>query len=162
MKFTCKYEIQIENDRTFQVARKIIGPKGSNMKNIIQSCQNQLKNSDSSSQNDFLKLRLRGKGSGFKEGPDQRESDDPMHLCVSSKYQEVYVSACRLVEELLNTLYKEYDAFIRRNGKRSIQKLSIKKIEAGGPPVKQGSDNKPTEINKENSLHKLKSIGTSI
>jgi len=27
VKFTCRYEIQIENDKDFQVARKIIGSK---------------------------------------------------------------------------------------------------------------------------------------
>lgn len=37
-KFTCRYEIQIENDKEFQVARKIIGNKGYNMKRIIDAC----------------------------------------------------------------------------------------------------------------------------
>lgn len=35
-KFTCRYEIQIENEREFQVARRIIGSKGCNMKKILE------------------------------------------------------------------------------------------------------------------------------
>lgn len=34
-KLTCRYEIQIENEREFQVARRIIGSKGCNMKRIL-------------------------------------------------------------------------------------------------------------------------------
>lgn len=34
-KLTCRYDIQIQNERDFQVARRIIGSKGSNMKRII-------------------------------------------------------------------------------------------------------------------------------
>lgn len=37
-KFTCRYEIQIDSDKEFQVARKIIGNKGYNMKRIIDAC----------------------------------------------------------------------------------------------------------------------------
>lgn len=39
---------------------------------------------------DFVKLRLRGQGSGYKEGPEKLESNEPLHLCVSSRYLEVY------------------------------------------------------------------------
>ncbi len=35
-KLTCRYDIQIHNERDFQVARRIIGSKGSNMKRIIE------------------------------------------------------------------------------------------------------------------------------
>lgn len=41
VKFTCRYEIQIENDKDFQVARKIIGSKVSKLFFIIFSkCKN--------------------------------------------------------------------------------------------------------------------------
>ena len=33
----------------------------------------------------YIKLRHREKGSGFKEGPMIKESDDKLHLCVSKK-----------------------------------------------------------------------------
>ena len=44
--------------------------------------------------NDVVKLRLRGKGSGFKEGPKQEESKEPLHLCISSRFYDKYKMAC--------------------------------------------------------------------
>ena len=72
LKYTCKYEIQINNDKDFQVARRIIGPKGYNMKRIIELCQKRIGDPMKINQIDFLKLRLRGYGSGFKEGPEKK------------------------------------------------------------------------------------------
>lgn len=66
-KLTCKYEIDpFDEDasRDFLLSKRIIGPKGSNMKKIIEECFK-----DRPFEADALKLRLRGKGSGFKEGP---------------------------------------------------------------------------------------------
>ncbi len=65
-KFTGRFDIQIENDKEFQVARKLIGSKGSNMKRIIEMCKRGMGPEAAS---DAVKLRLRGKGSGFREGP---------------------------------------------------------------------------------------------
>ena len=64
---------------------------------------------------DQLKLRLRGIGSGYKEGPDNKESNEPLHLCVSAKNMEVYKSACNAVESLLNKIYEDYLAFLKKN-----------------------------------------------
>lgn len=72
-KFTCRYEIQIENEKEFQVARKIIGTRGFNMKKIIDACLIEV-GVDPKLENDMIKLRLRGKGSGYKEGPNKLES----------------------------------------------------------------------------------------
>ena len=125
-KFTCRFEIQIENDKEFQVARRLIGTKGRNMKKILDMCC--LKGSHIPVQ-DIIKLRLRGRGSGFKEGPNQEESDEPLHLCVSSPYQDKYVLGCNLVKELINGVYAEYKIFSKRNGKKKIPDLQIKMIE---------------------------------
>jgi len=127
-KYTCKFEIQIENDNEFQVCRKIIGSKGCNMKNIVDIC----KSNTMMNVNEPVKLRLRGKGSGYKEGPDHKEeSDESLHLCVSSKYQELYYLACKLVEDLMLNLYEEYRKFCEKKGGNYLlsPKLSIKKIE---------------------------------
>jgi len=100
---------------------------------------------------------LRGKGSGFKEGPEQRESEEPMHLCVSSKYLEVYNMACQLVEELLNNLYREYDNYFRKSGRKFHTSLKIKRIEAfGGTQNKLNNEIKAPENNKENFVNKVK------
>lgn len=39
---------------------------------------------------DCLKLRLRGLGSGYKEGLTHEESNEPLHLCISSKNEKIY------------------------------------------------------------------------
>ena len=116
-KFTCKYEILIENEPEFQVAKKLIGSKGYNMKHIINECK-------IDGEKDIVKLRLRGRGSGYKEGPQNVESDEPLHLCVSSKTKEQLNKACFLVNKLFDKIYEEYKNFCKKSGKT----LKIEKI----------------------------------
>jgi len=123
-KHTCRFEIQIENDKDFQVARRLIGAKGCNMKRIIEKC-----NSSGRKNEESVKLRLRGRGSGFKEGQNKQESDEPLHLCISSKYYEKYETACILVQELIMNIYEEYKRFCERAHKTPISNLSLKKYE---------------------------------
>ena len=108
-KFTCKYEILIENDSEFQIARKLIGSKGINMKQIINECK-------IDGERESVKLRLRGKGSGYKEGPQNKESDEPLHLCISSRTKEEMNKACFLVNQLLDRINEEYKIFCKKNG----------------------------------------------
>merc|ERR1719230_514616 len=83
-KYTCRFVIGIENDKDFQVARRIIGAKGANMKRIVKQTE--------------AKLRLRGQGSGYFEGAGNKESSEPLQLCVSCTNGEQYKSAVRQVE----------------------------------------------------------------
>ena len=108
-KYTCKYEILIENNPDFQIARRLIGSKGYNMKKIINEC------SKSGEDGEGVKLRLRGKGSGYKEGPENKESDEPLHLCISSKNTEKMKKACLLVDELLERIHQEYKEYCEKN-----------------------------------------------
>ena len=107
-KYTCKYEILIANDKDFQIARRLIGSKGCNMKNIRNECK-------LSEDSEGIKLRLRGKGSGYKEGPQNKESDEPLHLCISSKNAEEMKKACLLVDELLNKIHEDYKEYCQKN-----------------------------------------------
>ena len=107
-KYTCKYEILIENDSEFQIARRLIGSKGCNMKKIINECK-------SGEDEEGVKLRLRGRGSGYKEGPENKESDEPLHLCISSKNTEKMKKACLLVDELLEKIHQDYKEFCEKN-----------------------------------------------
>lgn len=66
------------------MARKIIGTKGFNMKKIIDACLGEI-GADPKTEADSIKLRLRGKGSGYKEGPNKLESHEPLHLCISCR-----------------------------------------------------------------------------
>merc|ERR1719261_1882561 len=70
-KLQCQFIIGIEEDPKFKVVKRIIGIGGSNMKRIAESTG--------------AKLRLRGRGSGFLEGPRQQESSDELMLCISSQ-----------------------------------------------------------------------------
>jgi hypothetical protein len=101
-KFTCRFEIGIDNDKDFQVARRIIGQKGINMKEIVARTD--------------AKLRLRGRGSGYLEGLTKTESPEPLHLCVSCTTRRGYVEAARLVSELLDKIYAEYKLFCESRG----------------------------------------------
>jgi hypothetical protein len=98
-----------------------------------------------------VKLRLRGKGSGFKEGPKNRESNDDLHLCVSSQFMEynnyemhtlfpfyqenitmayeVFIFACKSIENLLHKVYKDYEVFQTNKKLSPNGRLNIKKLE---------------------------------
>ena len=119
-KITCKYEIDAFDDdasKAFLLAKRIIGPKGSNMKKIIEECF-----IDRPFEYDALKLRLRGRGSGFKEGPQNKgrvkitlECNEPLHLCISAKSQIFYDRATKLIEQLLFDVCKAFDTFLLKN-----------------------------------------------
>ena len=131
-RYTCKYEILIPNDKDFQIARRLIGSKGYNMKRILNECKT------SNNIKDNVKLRLRGRGSGYKEGPENKESNEPLHLCISAKNKEEMNKACKLVDNLLNKIYEEYKNYcIKNNIISSVNKIA-NKIDCG------------------NSLHKMK------
>lgn len=102
-KYTCRFLIGIENDKDFQVVRRIIGAKGSNMKKIVKQSE--------------AKLRLRGVGSGYFEGACRKESNEPLQLCVSCTSSDGYKTAVALVEELMEGVYSEYRIFCRETGR---------------------------------------------
>ena len=55
-KLTCRYEIHLKELNPafeFQLSKKIIGPKGSNMKKVLENCLRGCKNREP----DLLKLR---------------------------------------------------------------------------------------------------------
>ena len=131
-KYTCKYEILIPNDKEFQVARRLIGSKGCNMKKILSECK------ANNNANDNIKLRLRGRGSGYKEGPQNKESDEPLHLCISAKNQEEMKKACAKVDDLLNKIYEDYKKFCIKNNITPVAPQLANRIDCG------------------NSLHKTK------
>ena len=112
-KYVCNYNIQIENDESFNVTKRIIGKNGYFLKKIIyEGC---IKFNDYST-----KIRLRGKGSGYKEGNLNIESNEPLELCISSLNYPTYINCCRLVESLLKKIYFDYYQF-----RKSITPISL-------------------------------------
>ena len=121
-KYTTRFDIQIENDKEFQVARRLIGPKGINMKNIVEKCCRGM----TGPMHDVIKLRLRGRGSGFREGPEKIESLEPLHICISSKYSDKLSLASEEIEKLVLHVYNEYREYRSRKGLAEIR-IGIKK-----------------------------------
>jgi hypothetical protein len=130
------------------------------MKKIVELCS---RNTDGHYVQDAVKLRLRGRGSGFKEGPYNRgttffisnilliESDEPLHLCVSSKFLDKYRIAGNLVQELMTNVYEEYKRFCERNCKVPVNNLTIQKEESISNRRSTGS-NKNNHLIKENNM----------
>jgi len=124
-KYTCRFLIGIENDKDFQVVRRIIGAKGTNMKRIVRQ-------TEAPGGVAGAKLRLRGVGSGYFEGAGQRESSEPLQLCVSCTSPDGYKTAVRLVEELLTQVYDEYRQFCRENGRPEPDLHPTPQLVSGG------------------------------
>ena len=62
-----------------------------------------------------LKIRLRGKGSGYLEGEHKLESNDELQLAVSSIDCDIYYEVKSIVISMLNNIYYEYHNFIKGN-----------------------------------------------
>mmetsp|Transcript_77462 Transcript_77462/g.205640 ORF Transcript_77462/g.205640 Transcript_77462/m.205640 type:complete len:419 (-) Transcript_77462:119-1375(-) len=114
----CQFMIGIEEEPHFQVKQKILGRHGQHMKSIAEKTG--------------AKLRLRGRGSGFLEGPEQQESSDPLMLCVSAPNAWAYQEAKRLVRELLEGVHVAYGGFCTQAG-RATPDLSIQVHEGPRP-----------------------------
>jgi hypothetical protein len=107
-KWQCQFIVGIEEAPPFRVARKILGPQGANMKAIAEKC-------------DGVRMRLRGKGSKFLEGPEQKESKDPLMLCLTASSSKAYKAAVSKVKDLLEQVYQEYDVFCKKQGRHGPQ-----------------------------------------
>merc|ERR1711977_615965 len=93
-KLLCRYNVCIEQDRAFNVVRKLLGDRGSHMKSIAEGTG--------------AKLRIRGRGSGFLEGPQQVEADEPLMICISAESCEGFKMAVQDVESLLEHVHDQY------------------------------------------------------
>lgn len=105
-KSQCQFVIGIEEEAKFRVARRILGSAGANVKAIAEQTG--------------AKLRLRGRGSKFLEGPEQEESRDPLMLCLSVPNRSGYETARQIVWELLERVYAEYDDFLVKHHQKPL------------------------------------------
>ena len=121
-KYVSRYIVQIENDKNFPVTRMIIGNSGKLLRDIL--VKNCIKYGDYTT-----KIRLRGKGSGYKEGPKNEESNDPMELCISSLNMFSYVRCSNEIENLLKNVYYQYYLYQCNNkDKNNNEPIVMKKI----------------------------------
>lgn len=104
-KLTARFFILAEKVEGFDLAKKIIGVGGKNMKAILKACERAFPGKQ---QGGGTKLRLRGRGSNYLEGPLKRECDEQLHLCVSATKEEAFNQVCRAVEALIAGVAKQY------------------------------------------------------
>ena len=122
-KYVSRYIVQIENEKNFPVTKMIIGNNGMLLRKIL--LDNCIKYGDLTT-----KIRLRGKGSGYKEGINNEESKDPMELCISS-LNALSFSRCSLaIENLLLQIYYQYYLYQCKNfnNKMGNSPITMKKI----------------------------------
>merc|ERR1712118_22477 len=96
MKHTCRMIIPdiIAEDPKFRAAKVLIGRGGENTRSIADETG--------------AKLRVRGKGSGHLEGPDNIESDDPLMLCISCSDRESYEEAKAMVTDIFELMFDSF------------------------------------------------------
>ena len=118
-KYICNYLVQIENDDNFLVVKRIIGKSGCIVKKIIQEAC--IKYGDFST-----KIRLRGKGSGYLE-QNEKESEEPLMLCVSSLNYHTYTNCCSLIDNLLKKVYDNYYDYLLKIVSKELHNTIVKK-----------------------------------
>ena len=112
IKFICLFNINIQNDKDFQVGSRIIGRKGSNMKKILEKCSKRT----NQKVHKVIKIRLRGIGSGYKERTSKAESKDPLHLYISAKQKNLLQIAATEIEAILKEIYSLYSIYCISKG----------------------------------------------
>lgn len=98
----CQFTIGIEEEPSYRVCRKLLGSGGEHVKRFAQTTG--------------AKLRLRGRGSKFLEGPEQQESSDPLMLCISAPDEAGYAEVVRMVTEHLENIYADYQRYCQKVG----------------------------------------------
>ncbi|RLN95472.1 hypothetical protein BBJ28_00007262 [Nothophytophthora sp. Chile5] len=100
-----KLIVGIENENDFGVTRRIIGPAGSNMKRISMEASGN------------AKIRVRGRGSGSKEGGPE-EANEPLMVLVSAENERSFRIACSLTNDLLAAIHHDYRMFMSQKQQR--------------------------------------------
>lgn len=103
--FLEKMVVGIENDTEFSVTRRIIGHAGANMKRI------------SADAGGNAKVRVRGRGSGSKEGGVE-ELHEPLVVLVSADTERSFRVARDLTSELLAGIHHDYRHFLAQKAQR--------------------------------------------
>lgn len=103
-KLQCQFLVGIEEESRFRVARRLLGPAGAHVKAIASETG--------------CRLRLRGRGSKFLEGPERMESTDPLMLCVSAPGRAAYETAVQQITAILEQIYRDYQQFRSSRGRR--------------------------------------------
>lgn len=161
-KHTARFYLNNRN-REFELAKKIIGRQGRNMKVILKACEKIY--GEENIPKDFLKLRLRGQGSSHREGNENEESNEKLHLCISAKKKYVLEFAIQEVKILLDNIYLDYSKFCEKTGFKlygnfyTLRNYSNRVKEKIEEPVKQEENKQAqydvTDLINGSSLEKI-------
>jgi len=87
-------EVEIEDDPGFQVCKRILGAGGRHLKEIREAFG--------------VDVRLRGRGSNFRERQEEGEADEPLNITVTSTDPEEFEKAVAQVELHLADIQAQY------------------------------------------------------
>jgi hypothetical protein len=93
-RYLCCFWIDVDPREEFGVVKKILGRHGGNMRSISQEFG--------------AKIRLRGRGSGYLEGVERRESPEQLQLHLSCTNATLYQEGKDALSVLLHGLYSCY------------------------------------------------------
>jgi hypothetical protein len=103
-RFTCRFDVGIEEDSDFRVVRRLLGSEAENMKSIV-------KKSGGS------KIRIHGKGASKD---CSNASDDSLHIVVGATSTGRLERAAALVTDLLSRVHAEYEAYCNTLGCQTL------------------------------------------
>lgn len=84
--------IDIEGAELYMVKRKVLGQNASTIKELVESIGDR----------NTIRVRMRGIGSGYNEGPDRTEMQAPLHFNVSAENEQLLAVAGQKVRELVD------------------------------------------------------------
>ena len=92
-----KVSVGMESEPGFNLKGKLLGPQGSFFKHIQSETS--------------CKIQIRGRGSGYAESVSGIELPEPLFLHITGPNEACIQAGQRLVEDLLATVRRDYDAF---------------------------------------------------
>jgi len=105
-----KVFVGMENcESSFNLVSRILGPKGQFIKHIATTTN--------------VKVFLKGSGSGYTEGPEKKESTEPLHIFISGDMSSNVSHAISLAENLIAHVKQEYQLFSQNRAISSVQTM---------------------------------------
>lgn len=90
-KWVEEVNIDIEGAELYMVKRKVLGQNASTIRELVESIGDR----------NTIRVRMRGIGSGYNEGPEAREMQQPLHFNVSAENEQLLAVAAQKVRELV-------------------------------------------------------------
>ncbi|WBW71504.1 KH domain RNA-binding protein, involved in splicing [Schizosaccharomyces osmophilus] len=92
-----KVYINLTPTKGFHLRQAVVGPQGAYVKHIQQETR--------------TRVQIKGQGSAFIEPSTNRESDEPLHLCIMSHDMNNIQKAKPLCEDLIANVHQQYQAW---------------------------------------------------